>query len=254
MEEDAKFAKKADGLHPSIERIRAKVKEQNDEQFLAVIGRGEYRLTNEFSFLSAEENFFWTSRQQKNSLKKKILFHVNVWSFSTWSDRRADTPQRNLYPLPPRMLTLLKFYFQYSGGCFTRLPWQLTINQQCGNVPPSEGSDPSAPVCVMVHSRSWHDSCSVLVSPKTGKVQCNKGCTNWATYSMCSHTLAAAEEMGVLKEFLKWFKSKKRSPNLSATSDQGKEGRLPVYNRVLQPSFVPVSHDTIMHIHPAPVS
>lgn len=58
----------------------------------------------------------------------------------------------------------------------------------------------------------------------------------------------------VLKEFLKWFKSKKRSPNLSATSDQGKEGRLPVYNRVLQPSFVPVSHDTIMHIHPAPVS
>ena len=121
-------------------------------------------------------------------------------------------------------------------------------------MPPSEGSDPSAPVCVMVHSRSWHDSCSVLVSPKTGKVQCNKGCTNRATYSMCSHTLAAAEEMGVLKEFLKWFKSKKRSPNLSATSDQGKEGRLPVYNRVLQPSFVPVSHDTIMHIHPAPVS
>ena len=110
-------------------------------------------------------------------------------------------------------------------------------------MPPSEGSDPSASVCVMVHSRSWHDSCSVLVSSKTGKVQCNKGCTNWATYSMCSHTLAAAEEMGVLKEFLKWFKSKKRSPNLSATSDQGKEGRLPVCDRDLQSSFAPVSHE-----------
>ena len=37
-EEDAKFAKKADVLLPSIERIRAEVKRQNDEQFLAAIG------------------------------------------------------------------------------------------------------------------------------------------------------------------------------------------------------------------------
>jgi len=41
-EEDAKFAKKANGLLPSIERITAELKRQNDEQFLAVIGRGEY--------------------------------------------------------------------------------------------------------------------------------------------------------------------------------------------------------------------
>jgi len=41
-EEDAKFAKKANGLLPSIERITAELKRQKDEQFLAVIGRGEY--------------------------------------------------------------------------------------------------------------------------------------------------------------------------------------------------------------------
>lgn len=36
---------------------------------------------------------------------------------------------------------------------------------------------------------------------------------------MCSHTLAAAEKTGVLKEFLNCLKSKKRSPNLSAIAN-----------------------------------
>jgi len=73
-EEDAKFAKKADGLLPSVERIRAEVKRQNDKQFLAVIGRGEYSLTTDFSFVCVEEkNSFRTSEQQKNSLKKKFF-------------------------------------------------------------------------------------------------------------------------------------------------------------------------------------
>ena len=84
-----------------------------------------------------------------------------------------------------------------------------------------------------------------------------------ATYSMCSHTLAAAEAMGVLKEFLKWFRSKKRSPNLSAIANvntpknagqkagtrkrkggsnkPSTDGRQVVRSRVLQPSLIPLS-------------
>ena len=51
-EEDSKFAKKADGLLSAIERIRTEVKRQKEEQFLAVIGRGEYNLTSDFLFLA----------------------------------------------------------------------------------------------------------------------------------------------------------------------------------------------------------
>lgn len=131
-------------------------------------------------------------------------------------------------------------------------------------VPSDEGSDRSAPVRILVHSRSSRDSHSVQVYLKTGKVQCDKGCANWATYSMCSHTLAAAEKMGVLKEFLNWFKGKKRSPNLSAIANVNMpknagqkvgtrkrksgnnktltEGRQTVRSRVLQPALAPLSH------------
>ena len=54
-EEDSKFAKKAGGLLSAIEQIRTEVKRQNEEQFLAVIGRGEYNLTNDFLFLLQDD-------------------------------------------------------------------------------------------------------------------------------------------------------------------------------------------------------
>lgn len=70
-EEDSKFAKKADELLPAIERIRTEVKRQNEEQFLAVIGRGEYNLTDDFLFLVVEEkNFYRMTEQQKIPSRK----------------------------------------------------------------------------------------------------------------------------------------------------------------------------------------
>ena len=81
---------------------------------------------------------------------------------------------------------------------------------------------------------------------------------------MCSHTLAAAEKMGVLKEFLNWFKGKRRSPNLSAIANVNMpknagqtvgtrkrkggsdktltEARQIVRSRVLQPALQPLSN------------
>ena len=92
-------------------------------------------------------------------------------------------------------------------------------NRHCGKHRQMKGVTRSAPLRVMVHSRSSRDPHSVQVCHKTGKVQCDRGCANWTTNSMCSHTLAAAEKMGILKEFLNWFKGKRRSPNLSAIAN-----------------------------------
>ncbi|CAH3152245.1 unnamed protein product [Porites lobata] len=78
-DEDAKLAKKPDGLPPSIERIRGEVKRQQDEQFLAVIGRGEYRLTEDFSFLGIDEKGFY---RMKGALKE----------FLKWFKSRKRSP------------------------------------------------------------------------------------------------------------------------------------------------------------------
>ena len=70
-EEDSKFGKKAARLLAAIERIRTEIKRQNDEQFLAVINRGEYTLTDAYSHLGFEEkDFFRMSDLHKKALKR----------------------------------------------------------------------------------------------------------------------------------------------------------------------------------------
>ena len=69
--DDSNYGKKATGLPPAIERIRTEIRRQHEEQFLAVIDRGEYKSTDEFSHLGVEEkDFFRMSDPQKNALKR----------------------------------------------------------------------------------------------------------------------------------------------------------------------------------------
>ena len=73
-EDNSNYSKKESSLLPYVERLRSEIRRQQDEQFLAVFGRGQYQLTDEFSFLQVEEgNFYAMTNLQKKSLKKKFL-------------------------------------------------------------------------------------------------------------------------------------------------------------------------------------
>ena len=187
-EEDAKFAKKADGLFPSIERIRAEVKRQNDQQFLALIGRGEYRMTNDFSFLGVEEkNFFRMSEQQKNSLKKKFFSASMSDPFRREVTEQQRQAAEKCLSIAAENAHIIEIPYPVLKGMFNKAATTVNDQSAVSKVPPSEGSDPLAPVRVTVHSRSSRDRRSVLVSLKTGKVQCDQGCANWP-HTVCAHT------------------------------------------------------------------
>ena len=68
----------------------------------------------------------------------------------------------------------------------------------------------------LVHSKSSSNPHKVILTKKTNRVQCDKACINWSTYSLCSHCLTVAEISGVLKPFIQWFKNRKKSANLTA--------------------------------------
>ena len=73
-EDNSNYSKKESSLLPYVERIRSEIQCQQDEQFLAVFRRGQYHLTEEFSFLKVEErNFYVMTDLQKKSLKKKFF-------------------------------------------------------------------------------------------------------------------------------------------------------------------------------------
>ena len=68
-EEDSKFGEKAAGLPAAIER-RTEIKRQNDEQFLAVIKRGQYTFKmRTLTTALKKKGFFRMSALQKNALK-----------------------------------------------------------------------------------------------------------------------------------------------------------------------------------------
>ena len=257
-EEDSQFGKKAARLPAAIERIRTEIKRQNDEQFLAVINRGEYTLTDAYSHLGVEEkDFFRMSDLQKKALKKKF--------FSTsMSDARNDLkPEErstncnteHSLTVSPEKAQIIEIPFPVLKGMFNKAATMIKDGSSVWKVP-GESSEPT--VRFMTHSKSSRDPRQVEVNLKTGKAQCDKGCISWATYGMCSHTLAAAETAGSLKQFLQWFKGRKRTANLSAISNLNmpknsgqkvgtrkrkgasnkppSEGRAPSCSRVLQPS------------------
>ena len=261
-DEDAKLAKKPDGLPPSIERIRGEVKRQQDEQFLAVIGRGEYRLTEDFSFLGIDEKgFYRMSHKQKDALKKKF-FSSSMSRLRNEDSEEQGAATDTTLSITAENAQIIDIPYPVLKGMFSKAATTVEDPSALWKVPTGEGGDPSCPIRYMVHSQTSREPHTVLVYPKSGKVQCDKGCVSWSTYSLCSHTLAVAEKEGALKEFLKWFKSRKRSPNLSGLanvnmpnnagqktgtrkrkggSNKSSTDRNIVRNRVLQPTSAPVN-------------
>ena len=205
--EDAKLAKKPDGLLPFIEHIRAEVKRQQDEQFLAVIGRGEYQLTEDFSILGInEKDVFRMSAKQRDALKKKF-FSASMSDPSRHGvTKEKEVATEKMLSITVENAQIIEIPYPVLNGMFSKAATTVNDPSALWKVPTSGGGDSSCPVRFMVHSQTSRDPYTVFIYPKTGKVQCDKGCVNWATYTMCSHTLAAAEKMGTLKEFLKCSK------------------------------------------------
>ena len=157
------------------------------------------------------------SDPQKNSLKKKFFS-------ASMSDARSDlTTQKEkngdtqcTLSVTPERAQIIEIPFPVLQGMFEKAATMVKDKSAVWRIPDQEND---VTVRFMVHSKTTRNPRQVQVNVKSGKAQCDKDCVNWASYSMCSHTLAAAETADSLKEFLHWFKGRKRSPKLSAISN-----------------------------------
>ena len=211
-DQDPKSSKHQTALLPYIERIRAEVARQHDEQFLAVLGLGQYRLSDKFSFLRVEENnFFRMNDSQKKALKKKF-FTAPV---SEPRQREEQALNGELSVLAERS-GIISIPFPVLDAMFTKAATHVRDGDKTWKVPADEDNHGSSET-YLVHSRHNSNPHKVVWTKKTNRVQCDKACINWSTYTLCSHCLTVAEINGILKEFLQWFKNRKRTaPNLTA--------------------------------------
>ena len=171
---------------------------------MAVFGRCQYHLIEEFSFLQVEEsNFYAMTDLQKKSLKKKFSIKI------TETEEVPCTNQTQSLSVSPEDAQIIDIPFPLLKGMFDKAAtlvgnqlhiWKMPTNSNCQPI-------------FMVPSTSSENAHKVVVFPEGGKVTCDQACVNWCTYSLCFHTVAVAETMKRLKEFLNWFKKLKHSPN-----------------------------------------
>ena len=50
---------------------------------------------------------------------------------------------------------------------------------------------------------------------------CDSECLQWKSSGICSHTLATAESVGDLEQFLQWFISSCQAPNITTVTMEG---------------------------------
>ena len=203
-------SKQQTALLPYIEKIRSEVKRQHDEQFLAVLGIGQYRLVEAFSFLQVQENNFYRMNDSQKRATKREFFSVSV----SEPQRREDQTPKEELSVSSSKSGIISIPFPVLDAMFKKAAAYVQEGTMTWKVPNDEHN--SYISTFLVHSKSSSNPHKVILTKKTNRVQCDKACINWSTYSLCSHCLTVAEISGVLKPFIQWFKNRKKSANLTA--------------------------------------
>ena len=185
------------------------MKRQEQEQFLSAIQKGEYAIRERFKSLEIGESYFKMNERRKGAVKKCFFncfltdeqFRNTSMDHITGEECSLSIPVMDFKVLSTLFLVLEKMYknapsLLKSETAIVRSPsFQPTSN--------SIGQNVVWLVASTVATRKPH---SVTVG-ETGRVVCDKACVGWAQYSVCCHTIAAAEKRGILKSF--WNGSKK---------------------------------------------
>jgi hypothetical protein len=177
---------------------------------------GEYEIKERFKSLEIGERYFRMNERQKESVKKNF-FNCSL------TDKKFENTFDEHVSLPTEEALLSVQIKDFKIGT---VPF-LVLNdmyQDAANLVRGENTVVKSPSFEpggknevwMVASRRAPGKPHNVTASKTGRVVCDKGCVGWAQYSICCHTLAVAENLGILRKFLEWLqknkKTKKQAP------------------------------------------
>lgn len=195
-------------LVKAVVNINNVVKRQFDEQFLAVIGKGTYRLAKGFEFLGIKEDaFYQMSAKQKEGLKQRF-FDVSV-SAARGAATKTNNPSK--LSLEADASGIISVPFDILEQMFIKAKklvgktWKIPGTEETWMVPSSH--DPKSPHTVTTFGN--------------GRVSCDKACVNYCAYTICAHAVAVAEDASILSNFCKWYRSKRSTSNLTSLSNVG---------------------------------
>lgn len=225
------------------EKIKALVKQQQQDMTKAIIGHGEYQLRSHYSFLAvSEDKWFQMSQQQRlhwiNKFNTCQVQECVKISFTADKLAMPSTSREDSSPISPDV-SVGRFAFQDNSSLSvsiqdmiqsTKLPY--TSVEGMWRKASKLVTEANAVVCApglgakdkMVKSQTGSSPHLVLTKASVEGLQykCDDKCPHYKSVSICSHTIAAAEANGDLQNFLEWFGHHGRQvPNLTKLSTHG---------------------------------
>lgn len=202
-----------------IENLRKEVHNQQSMKKLAMISRGEFSVADNFSgFLVDEDEFFKMNKKQQESALQKFC--------SASLDESGDaTPVETVEnQVRQEELQLRNLSVQPSKACITSIPAPILreIFVEANRLLEENGE---------IHQFGQDNSYYVQDSSRNGwavhvkirgrgEVSCEPTCLRWASYKLCSHTIAVAEKEGVLMGFINKYARSNREPNITTLATQ----------------------------------
>ena len=213
------YGKKSLTLLEYVEKIKSEVNRQHEEQFLAVISRGEYRLKKEFQFLSVNEtDFYRMTPKQKAELKTRFFKAITsgTCEYVNTAVRNVDSHVDSNLSVTAAQSQIIDVPFPILQPMFQKASRTVENKNNIWKVPPVKDGNPAI-VTFMVVSQSKTRPHTVSVHTKTSKVECDSSCINFTGYRICSHCIAAAEMAKCLQGYhLSWFRKQRKKTNLTA--------------------------------------
>lgn len=210
--------------HVFIEEMKKIIEAQLRNEDRAVCNKGPFRVKDEFQHLVLPERKWdkLTQAQRKRAIKKFLDAGVNEKYAVAEGERNCDSPAEIISPSTLGKEKCLPVPFDKCG--ITTVPATILqsifvkANQLLSKdelVIPKPGATNGSFV-VAGCSNNVH-----IVTPgKGGSLICDRSCVHRST-KLCEHTLAVANKIGKLHEFLNWYKRSGAGPKITEMALSG---------------------------------
>ena len=201
------------------EAMKTFVTAQRDDIIRAVSGRGQYRLTQDYAYLSVTTQKWinMNSEQRKNALARfdsaKVKCHTVVLESLASTDPIPGTSCNEHLSITAEE-SGISLPFVTLSNMWKKAEEYLNASNL---VLPAPGGNIKSK---MVASRSGTTPHFVQAMP-SGQYACDKNCIQWSSSHICSHTLVVAEVKKELDLFLRWYNGSDQEPNITKLAQVG---------------------------------
>lgn len=224
LKRDTPMDKKRMSISEFIDHCRFLERRQRTQEELAMIGRGELMVSEEYSDLCWDDVTFFRKNEDQKATAYSKFFNADVRSsplsslLDVVSHGESSTERVSLSVLPEHS-KILSVPYPIVKEIFRDAAALLSENDGIVSIPGSSGA--SFYVCNTA-DQSKPYLVKRLPSGKTTsghRFECDKHCLRYSGIHLCSHVIAIAEYKKELQEFLDVFNASWVRPNLTSLAN-----------------------------------